>query len=107
MVTVKLKKLLIELKRGLSSLYGPRLKSVYLYGSYARGDYDEESDLDVMIVLSDFDRRVAEIKRTSELIGNLSLEYGITVSAVFMREMEWKAGNLMLLRNVKAEGLAV
>ena len=84
-----IERLLAELKRELAKVYGERLKVVYLYGSYARGDYDPESDLDVMIVLSDFERRVAEIKHISELLGNLSLEYEVTVSAVFMREQEW------------------
>jgi len=29
-------------------IYGDDLKSVILYGSYARGDYDCESDIDVV-----------------------------------------------------------
>ena len=33
------------------------LKAVFLFGSYARGDYDEDSDIDVM-VLVDLDREV-------------------------------------------------
>jgi predicted nucleotidyltransferase len=35
-----------ELKIGLDGVYGSRLKGLYLYGSYARGEEDEESDLD-------------------------------------------------------------
>ena len=36
--------LLNELKIGLDRVYGTRLKGLYLYGSYARGEEDEESD---------------------------------------------------------------
>ena len=31
-------------------IFGSKLIDVILYGSYARGDYDEESDIDVMIL---------------------------------------------------------
>lgn len=42
-----------ELKAGLVRIYGDRLKAVYLYGSYARGDYRPGSDVDVMILLKE------------------------------------------------------
>ena len=32
-----------ELKQALEQIHGPRLRGVYLYGSYARGDFHEGS----------------------------------------------------------------
>ncbi len=32
--------------------YGDRLSRIFLFGSCARGDYDNESDIDVMILLN-------------------------------------------------------
>jgi predicted nucleotidyltransferase len=43
--------ILARLKRELEALYGPRLKQVLLYGSRARGDFREDSDYDVLVVL--------------------------------------------------------
>ena len=103
----RIKKLLKELKTGLTRIYGGQLDTVYLYGSYARGDNQEGSDLDVLVVLNDFQRRAAEIRRISELIGDLSLDFEITVSPLFMRKSEWKANKFPLLRNVKKEGVLI
>ena len=78
-----------------------------MYGSYARGDYEDGSDLDVLVVLSDFERAPLEINRTSQLVGSLSLEYLITISPVFMREKDWLLADKPLLRNIRAEGVPV
>jgi predicted nucleotidyltransferase len=103
----EIKTLLEKLKSGLKQIYGEQFKQAYLFGSYARGDYDPDSDIDILIVLSDFEKYGAELNRTSELIGNLSLEHGITVSVVFTCQREWQMDKLPLLLNIHAEGLAV
>ena len=41
-----------EFLTDVRSLFGEKLKSVIVYGSYARGDYNEHSDIDVMILVS-------------------------------------------------------
>ena len=104
---VSIQKILKELKQGLVKLYGERLKGLYLYGSYARGDYREGSDLDVLVVLNDFERAPIELNRTDDLIGDLSLKYLITVSPLFMREKDWISADKPLLRNVRVEGVPV
>jgi uncharacterized protein len=106
-MTANIQQLLKKFKKGLVTLYGSRLKSVYLYGSYARGDFKQWSDLDVLIVLDTFERSPLELKRTSQLVSELSLEYLITISPVFLREQEWKMGDKPLLRSIRADGVAV
>ncbi|MEW6027993.1 MAG: nucleotidyltransferase domain-containing protein [Chloroflexota bacterium] len=102
-----IQKVLKELKQGLVGLYGSRLKGLYLYGSYARGDYREGSDLDVLVILNDFERAPIELSRTDNLIGDLSLKHLITISPLFMRERDWLSADKPLLRNVRVEGVAV
>jgi len=102
---VEIKNLLAELKQGLAKIYGGRLKAVYLFGSYARGDYAEDSDIDVMIVLSDYQNYSAEIDLSGELISRLSLEYGVSISRVIMKELQWQISDTPLLRNIRTEGV--
>jgi predicted nucleotidyltransferase len=102
---VEIKNLLTELKKGLAKIYDERLKAVYLFGSYARGDYSDDSDVDVMIVLSDYQNYGAEIDRSGELISQLALDYGISISRVIMKEIQWQESDTPLLRNIRAEGV--
>jgi uncharacterized protein len=106
-MTENIRQVLKKLKKGLVKMYGTRLKGVFLYGSYARGDFEQWSDLDILVVLDTFERSPLELKRTSQLVSDLSLEYLITISPVFLREQEWKMGDKPLLRNVRAEGVAI
>ena len=43
--------ILQECKNGLLDIFGDKLKQVILYGSYARGDFDSGSDIDIMALV--------------------------------------------------------
>jgi predicted nucleotidyltransferase len=103
-IPLRIRKLMKELKEGLARIYGDRLKAVYLYGSYARGDYRQGSDVDVMILLSDYKNYWEELRRTSELMGSVCLEYDLLVSRIFMTEAKWKQSDTPLLRNIHQDG---
>lgn len=54
--------------------FGDKLDAVILYGSYARGDYDEESDIDVMVRVK-LDR--TQLRRYTDVFVRLTSELGI------------------------------
>ena len=59
----KIKKILTEVKKYLIESFGDKIRRVILYGSYARGDYNRDSDIDVLIVVSD-DANPIEVENT-------------------------------------------
>ena len=56
----------------LQELYGNRLKSIILYGSYARGDFRPDSDIDIMILVDMSDE---EIKKRSHSLSDITYNY--------------------------------
>lgn len=58
----------------IRKIYGPHLKKVILFGSYARGDFNANSDVDIMILLdiSDFD-----IKSYSQELSYMTYDYNL------------------------------
>jgi predicted nucleotidyltransferase len=101
----KVRTLLIELKSGLAAVYGIRLKGVYLYGSYARGEEDGESDADVLVVLDHCNRYGAEVDRTGHLISELSLKYGVSISRTFVSQADWLAGENPFLVHAREDAI--
>ena len=85
----QLKQLLAELKEGLKSIYGPRLKAVYLYGSYARREQQNDSDVDVLVVLDRIEHYAGEVDRSGQVTSEISLTYGVSISKVFVSEYDW------------------
>jgi len=101
----RIQELMTKLKLEVVRVYGGRLKGVYLFGSYARNEADEESDVDVLIVLDRVDDYSAEIDRTGEVISELSLRFGVTISRAFTTERQWSEEQTMFLLNVREEAV--
>ncbi len=103
---VPLHALLATLRAQLAALYGDRLRGLFLYGSYARGDADAESDVDLLVVLNQVTRYAAEVDRTGPIGAALSLQYGVSISLVFVSESAWRRTKSPFLMNVHDEARA-
>jgi len=95
--------LLKELKEALYEVYGENLRGLYLYGSFADGKEDLESDLDLAVVLEDFDDYWEEVQRTSRIISELSLKYDVSISPIRVREADWVQEDSPFLNSVRKE----
>jgi uncharacterized protein len=102
----KLQNLMVRLKRELEALYADRLRGVYLYGSFARGDQESDSDVDVLVVLDRIEAYGAEIDRTSEMISSLSLQNNLSLSRVFVLEKAWQDAQSAFLAGVREYAIA-
>jgi predicted nucleotidyltransferase len=101
----KLSAILGELRGRLEQLSGSRLSRILRYGSQARGDAGSGSDIDVSIVLHGSVNPGEEIRRTSEMVADLSLKHGEDISRQFMSEDAYELGANPLALNVHREGV--
>lgn len=80
-----LEKLKTEVERSAKELLGEKLLKVLLYGSYSRGDFDAESDIDFALL-----SKIAEVEisgyndKIGEITSRLSIEYGVLVSLLII-----------------------
>ena len=94
----------------LQKIYGKHLKKVILYGSYARGDYRDDSDIDIMILTTLTDE---EIEKTEPMLFDLAfdfqMDYGVDISVVVKNkdQFEYWLGALPFYNNVKKEGIVL
>ncbi|WP_457652486.1 nucleotidyltransferase domain-containing protein [Rhodocaloribacter sp.] len=96
-----------EARQALVALYGDRLVHVILYGSQARGDAREASDVDVLVVIRGPLEPVRELKRLAPLRLRLLSRYGEDLSIQPFEEAVYEDPDHPLMQAVRAEGVAL
>ncbi|MDC7290394.1 nucleotidyltransferase domain-containing protein [Blautia schinkii] len=96
----------IEIKK----IYGKHLRKVILYGSYARGDFSSDSDVDIMILL---DMSDLELKKYSQQLSymtyDFNLDNGIDIKPIAKSEQHFRKWvvNYPFYANINKEGVVL
>lgn len=102
--------ILLDFSRGVKEILGKNLTKVILYGSYARGDFQENSDIDIMVLttLTDSEIEIVET-RIFDLAFDYQMEYGMDISVVVKNEEHFNywLGALPFYNNVHEEGVVL
>lgn len=99
-------RLAAEFADGIRTLYGDRLDKVILFGSYARGEQHEESDVDFLVVLEGVEiNGYHEIGLMSPFTFEMSMKYGLQVSAVPMSSEKLRVNLSPLSSNIHTDGI--
>jgi uncharacterized protein len=102
------KKVADEYKQSLKVVYGNELMELILFGSYARGNYHDESDLDFAIVFSNSNiRPSSEILRIAPISSRLSLKHGIMISSLPVSKHKKDNSMQGVYQEIRREGIQI
>lgn len=101
----KVQKILKEIREELQRIYFHRLKEMILFGSYARGDYAEGSDIDIALLLEGLKDSYMEREKYFPVVCRISLEYDTVVSVIPFDYGEFQVKKTPLILNVQKEGV--
>jgi len=106
----QLRKITNEVSDGVQKALGNRLHNIILYGSYARGDYNEDSDIDIMVLADVNNEELSELRKSIYRISNdISLEYNILLS-IFLKDKGFFDEHVSILpfyQNVIKDGVMI
>ena len=94
----------------VKEILGKRLKKVILYGSYARGDYNQQSDVDIMILTDLSFEEIEEYRdKISDIAYDIELSTGIILSPVIknIEKYNSRINFVPFYKNVEREGVVL
>ena len=98
--------ILEEVYQQCSRRFPCRIEDAYLYGSYARGDYHAESDVDILLTVDVED--IAPLRKVAAGVSSsLSLEHDVTVSVSLKQAAQFRrySDSMPFYQNVLREGI--
>lgn len=95
--------ILMSFSRQVKDILHDKLTRIILYGSYARGDYRENSDIDIMVLTTLTDDEIRKVKTNIyNLAFDFQMEYGIDISVIIKNNEP-----LPFYDNVQKEGVVL
>ena len=108
--TENLQDIISHFLQEVRKILGSKLSKMILYGSYARGDYHENSDVDIMILTHLTAEEIGRVEnRIFDVAFDFQMKYLIDISVVVKNEKQFNycLGALPFYDNVQKEGIVL
>ena len=100
-------KLAKDFHQKIIPLYGKRLVKVLLFGSFARNAGDDDSDIDLAIVLNEPLSRSQDRQKILDLLSDFCLKANCLLIPFFMSNTEYQTAPYAIHRSIIKEGIPV
>lgn len=99
-----------QIVEAYQDIYGQAIKTIVMYGSFARGDFDDESDIDFAAIVEG-ERQILQkkLEKVWDKASDIGLEYDAVVSPVVIPYDEFiqYKDKLPYYQNIDKEGIIV
>ena len=105
-----IKKSVKEFIIGVNELFGDRVKKIILYGSYARGDFNKSSAIDIMILTDLSDKEITEYgEKIWDFAYDIQLENNVIISPLIknINKFNYWLEFLPFYMNIEKEGVVL
>ncbi len=96
-----------DLQAALRRLYGLRAPTLLLYGSYAREEASDASDVDVLLLYPDRVSAGSEIQRLGATLADLNLRYQVLISVLPAHQQDLQTGKSAFWDNIRREAIVL
>lgn len=100
--------MIVQLRFGVASLFPQDKIEAILFGSYARGDADQDSDIDVLFLVDASRQEISERNwQVGDLASDFLLEHGVMISPIVENRGYFNTNQEVLpfFRNIVREGV--
>ncbi len=106
----RVRQVIFQFTRQLRQILGTKLSKVIVYGSYARGDYNSDSDVDIMILVKLSENEIKKIENDIyDFAFEIEMNTGIDISPIIKNESQYEywIDTLPFYKNVQEDGVVV
>ena len=94
----------------MKKIFGVYLSKIIVYGSYARGNYQDNSDVDVMVLVKLPEIEIKKLENdVYDIAFEIEMDTGIDISPIIKNEAQYEywVDVLPFYRNIREEGVVV
>ena len=109
-VPISIKNIIDEFIENVNKILENRIKRIVLYGSYARGDYNKSSDIDIMILTDLTFEEIEDYRdKISDIAYDIELNTGVILSPIIknIEKYNSRVSFVPFYKNVEREGVVL